>query len=177
VQECGCGLGIGADLTGSRAQRVGRLERVPPLGAPAAPIAVADVDPELTDQRRAGELGVELVGRAGLDEAAAAVRARIGEVGLVALGDWFGWRGSVPVGAVSTAGFAAGRFRVGLRRTFAERGGLSLAGADGLVQLPGQLGNPGFEFGHAMEQFPTAGTRRLVHAAMLPDQPLFNCTG
>src|SRR4051812_25574943 len=43
----------------------------------AARLAVADVNSELADQRRAGDLGLELVGRAGLDEAATAARARI----------------------------------------------------------------------------------------------------
>ncbi|MDB5312776.1 MAG: hypothetical protein JWO38_6978, partial [Gemmataceae bacterium] len=33
------------------------------------------------------------------------------------------------------------------------------------------------EFGDTLEEIPTTGTRGLVHTAMLPDQPLFNCTG
>src|SRR5262249_37289051 len=55
----------------------------------------------------------------------------------------------------------------GLGRTLAERGGLPLAGADGLLQLPGQFGDPGFEFGDTLEEFPAAGTRGLVHAAIV----------
>jgi hypothetical protein len=51
---------------------------------------VADVDVEPADQRFAGDVGLELVGRAGLDEAAPAVRAGVGEWGLVALGDLLG---------------------------------------------------------------------------------------
>src|SRR5207247_1233165 len=109
----GGGLGIGADLTGGRAQGVGRLERVTALGPLAARLAVTDVDAELADQRRAGDLGLELVGRAGLDEAAPAVRAGVGQVRLVALGNLLGrrWR-AVAVGAVSVARLAAGRLRV-----------------------------------------------------------------
>src|SRR5262249_3121163 len=84
VEECGGGLGPGADLAGGGAQRVGRLERVAALGPLAARLAVADVDAELADQRGAVDLGLELVGRAGLDEAAPAVRARVGELGLMA---------------------------------------------------------------------------------------------
>jgi hypothetical protein len=127
------------------------------------------VDAELADQRRAGDLGLELVGRAGLDEAAPAVRAGVREVGLVALGDLLGWRRrSVAVGAVGITGLAAGRLRVGLGRVFAERGGLSLADADSIIEPPGQLGDLGFEFGDALEEIPTAGTRRFVHAAIVP---------
>ena len=168
VQDRGRGLGVGADLAGGRAQGVGRLERVPALGPLAARLAVADVDAELADQRRAGDLGLELVGRAGLDEAAPAVRAGVGQVGLVALGDLFGWRRrAVAVGAVGVARLAAGRLRVGLGRPLAERGGLPLAGAEGVVEPPGQLGDLGFEFGDTLEEFPAAGTRGLVHAAIV----------
>ncbi len=78
---------------------------------------------------------------------------------------------------VSIAGLAAGRFRIGLRRTFAERRSLSLAGANGLIQLPGQLSDLGREFGNLLGEFPAAGARRLVHSAMLPHQPLANCAG
>ena len=116
----------------------------------------------------AGDLGLELVGRAGLDEAAPAVRAGVGQVGLVALGDLFGRRRrAVAVRAVGVARLAAGRLRVGLGRPLAERGGLPLAGAEGVVELPGQLGDLGFEFGDTLEEFPAAGTRGLVHAAIV----------
>ena len=90
VEERGGRLRIGADLAGGRAEGVGRLERVPALGPLAARVAVADVDPELADQRGAWDLGLELVGRAGLDEPAPAVRAGVREAGLVALGDLLG---------------------------------------------------------------------------------------
>ncbi len=69
---------------GGCARRVGRRERVPALGPLAARTAAANVDAELADQRGAGDLGRELLGRAGLDESPPAVRAGIGEVGLVA---------------------------------------------------------------------------------------------
>src|SRR5689334_15142113 len=90
MQDRHRGLGVGADLAGGRAQGVGRLERVPALGPLAARLAVPDVDAELADQRGARDLGLELVGGAGLDEAAPAVRAGIGERSLVALGDLLG---------------------------------------------------------------------------------------
>ena len=92
--------------------------------------------------------------------------ACVWEVRLVALGDLFGGR-AVAVLAVGVAGLTAGGLRVGLGRTLAERGGLPLAGAEGVVKVPGQLGDPGFEFGDLLDEFPTTGTGRFVHTAML----------
>jgi hypothetical protein len=69
----------------------------------------------------------------------------------------------VAVGAVGVAGLAAGRLRVGLGRTFAEGCGLPLAGAECVLERPGQLGDPCFECGDTTEEFPAAGTRGLVH--------------
>jgi hypothetical protein len=64
---------------------------------------------------------------------------------------------------VGVARLAAGGLRVGLGRTLAEWGGLTLAGAEGVVEPPGQLGDPGFEVGDTQEEFPAVGTRGLVH--------------
>jgi hypothetical protein len=69
---------------------------------------------------------------------------------------------------VGIAGLAAGRLRVGLGRPLAERGGLPLAGAEGVVEPSGQLGDLGVEFGDTLEEIPTAGTRRLGPAAIVP---------
>jgi hypothetical protein len=146
---------------------------------------VPDVGAERADQRRARDLGLERVGRAGLGEATTAVRTGVWEVGVVALGDRFGWwRRAVPVGTVGVARLATGRLRVGLGRPLAERGGLPLPGAQGLVEPPGQLGDLGFEFGDTLAAFPTAGTGRFVRADIVPtgaagetavpDGPLFN---
>jgi hypothetical protein len=136
------------------------------------------VDAKLPHEGGAGDVGLELVGGAGLDEAAPAVRAPIGERSLVALGDLPGrrWR-AVPVLAVGVPRLATGRLRVGLGWAFAERGGLPLAGADGVIELPGQLGDPGFEFGDTLEEFPTAGTRGLVHAAIVGMREARFCAG
>ncbi len=157
MQERRRGLSVRADLAGRRAQGVGRLERVPALGPLPARLTVPDVDTELADQRLAWDLGLELFGRAGLDEPAPAVRARVGEVGLVALGDLFGWgRRAVTVLAVDIARLAAGWLRVRLGRALAERSGLPLAGARGLVQPPGQFGDLGREFGDLLGEVPGA---------------------
>lgn len=69
--------------------------------------------------------------------------------------------------AVGVARLAAGGLRFGLGRTFAERGSPALAGAHRLVQLPGQFGGLGCEFGSPFGEFPAAGTRGLVHAAIV----------
>lgn len=135
-----------------------------------------DVDAELADQRLAWDVGLELVGRAGLDEAAPAVRARVGERSFVALGDLFRrWR-AVTVLAVGTTRLVAGRLRVGLGRALAERCGLALARANSFLQLPGQFGDLGREFGNLLGEFLATGTRGLVHTPMLPDPPELNRT-
>jgi hypothetical protein len=87
------------------------------LGPLAAPLAVPDVDAELADQRGAGDLGLVLVGGAGLDEAAPAVRAGLGQERLVALGDLLGrGRRAVAVGAVGVARLPTGRLGIGLNQ-------------------------------------------------------------
>jgi hypothetical protein len=177
VKERGSGLSIGTNLAGGRAQRIGCLERVPALSPFAAHVAVTDVDTELADQRLTRDLGLELLGYASLDESAPTVRASIGELGFVALGNWFRWRWSVAVGAVSVARLATGCFRIGLGWSFAKRSPLAFAGADGLFQLPSQFRDLSSEFGNLFVEFPATGTRRLVHTEMLPHQPLFNCAG
>jgi hypothetical protein len=167
VQQGHRGLGVGADLTGRRAQRVGCLERVPPLGPTPAVGTVPQVNGELADQRGAWDLGLELLGGAGLDERAAAVRARVGQWGLVTLGDRSGRQRPVPMRAVCLPGLASGFFGAGLGRSLAKRSRLAFADACGLLQLPGQFGDPGFEFGQPLEVVPAAGTRGLVHAGIV----------
>ena len=79
------------------------------------------------------------------------------------------------VRAVLVTGFATGRFRVGLGRTFAERRGLTLTGANDLLELPLQLGVLRFESGDAFEKFPTTGTRGFVHAAIIATTESISC--
>jgi hypothetical protein len=68
---------------------------------------------------------------------------------------------------VRTVRLAPGRLRVGLGRAFAERGGLALAGANGLVQLPGQFRDLGREFGNLFGEIPAPEIRGLVHVAIV----------
>jgi hypothetical protein len=176
VQERGRGLSIRADLAGGRAQSVGSLQRVSALAALAALLAVADVDAKLANQRLARNLGLELIGDAGFDKVALTVRAGIGEVGLMALGDLFGgrWR-TVAMSAVFITRFATGRFRIHLGRTFAERSRLSLAGAKSLLESAGQLSDLGLEFSNLLEEFPTTGTRGFVHDSIVVARGSISC--
>jgi hypothetical protein len=59
---------------------------------------------------------------------------------------------SVGLGAVVRAGLAAGPLRFGLGRPLGEGGGLALAGALRLLQLPIQALDLGFELGHTLPQ-------------------------
>jgi hypothetical protein len=96
----------------------------------------------------------------------------------VALGDLLGrGRRAVGVLAVGVARLAAGGLRVGLGWALAERSGLPLAGAERVIELPGQLGDPGFEFGDTLQEFPAAGTRGLVHAAIVWMREARFCAG
>src|SRR5262249_57561597 len=92
-----------------------------------------------------------------------AVRTPLGQRCLVALVDGTGRRGPVGVVAVRVAGLAARPLGVGLGWSLAERSRLPLGGANGLLEQPGQFGDPGLEFGHTRGQIPTPGTGRLVH--------------
>ena len=77
--------------------------------------------------------------------------------------------------AVGVAGLAAGCLGVGLGRPLAKRRGLTFAGAEGLLEFAGQFGDPSFEFGHTLEECPTAGTSGFVHAANVTSSPPLSC--
>ena len=52
---------------------------------------------------------------------------------------------------MNLARLAAGRLRIGFGWAFAERGRLSLAGADGVFESLGQFDDPSFEFGDTLK--------------------------
>ena len=167
VQQSHGRLGVGAELTGGRAQRVGRLQRMAPVGASATRATVPDVDGELADQRLTRDLGLELLGGAGLDERTATVLACLGERGVVAFGDRSGRKGSVPMRAMGITGLAPRLLGIGLGRPLVEWGRLTLAGACRLFELPGQFGDPSLEFGQPFLGAPATGTRGLIHAGIV----------
>jgi len=116
------------------------------------------MDVEPPHDRPARDLGLKLRRDFGLDDAAVAARAGVGQFGLVALRDLLGGRfGPMAVGAMLFAGLATWGLRVELGRSFAKGGGLAFARAKHFVELAGQLGELGFEFGHALLQRHTAG--------------------
>jgi hypothetical protein len=176
VQHDRRGLGGRADLAGGRPEGVGRLQPVPALDPPAALPAVADVNPEAPYDRPPGDVGRILVGDGGLDDRPPAVRAGVGQRGVVAFIDLIGWRrrqmGVLPVGV---PGLAAGRLGVGLGRPLAERRGLPLAGAEGLVAPPGQVSDLRPQGGDFDHQSPTARARRFVHASSVAIRPSLSC--
>ena len=106
------------------------------LDPATTPQALADVDVELPADRPARDLGLELLGAVGLDQAPRAVRAGVGQTGFVDLVDLVGrgWR-PMAVLAMLVARFAPGALGVGLGRPFAEGGGLTLGGAAGLLKF------------------------------------------
>ena len=131
---------------------------------------------ELAVDRRAGNLGLELFGGSGFDERSMAVRAVVGEFRFEAFVNLVGrGRRAVAVGAVLFARFAAGRLRLGFGRTFAERRGLTLAGAERIAELPGEFGVLSLECGDAFGEFAASGARGFVHDPMLTARRGFSC--
>jgi hypothetical protein len=77
VQQDHGGLSIGADLGRGGPQGVGGLQGVPPLDAPAATAATADVDVEPSDQGASRDLRLILGGDPGLPDGATAPGASL----------------------------------------------------------------------------------------------------
>src|SRR5262249_52687325 len=129
-------LGIGAELSGSGAQSIRRLQGMASLNSPVALLALPDMDVELPVDRLTRDLDLELLGHMGLVEWAAAVGAAIGQGRLVDLVDLFGvGRLAMGLGAVVLARLAAGLLGLGRGLALGEGGGLALAGAGRLVEL------------------------------------------
>ena len=127
VQQDHSGLGIGADLRGGGPQGVGSLQGVPPLDAPAATGATADVDVELADEGTARDLRLILWGHLSFPNRATAPRASLRQGGLQ---DFINRRRAggqaVAMAPVGRAGFPPGRLGMGLGRPLGEGSGLAL---------------------------------------------------
>jgi hypothetical protein len=149
---------------------------MPALHATAALPAVADMNPELPHDRLPRDLGLELLGQAGFDEGAPAMRAGVGQRSLVTLADLFGsGRRPVAVTAVLGTGLATGTLRLGFGRPFAERSGLTLAGADSCLQASAQLAELSLEFSDLLLQGPTIRAGGFVHPAIVGTDGPFSC--
>jgi hypothetical protein len=142
----GEGEGFRADLDRRPAERVGGLERMPPLHASATPLAATDVDAEAPGDRPHGRyVFLVLVGDALLDEMTArAVRAPCGRRRVERFVDVLRDR---PRGALAVrlAGLAAGALRGRLRLAFGEGRGLPLARAIALFERGPKLRVLGLE--------------------------------
>jgi hypothetical protein len=121
-------LRLGADLAGAASQRVGRLQRVPPLHALAAAGAMRHRHVELPVDRPAGNLRLVLVFDPLVDELpAAAARTTRRQRRVVHLVD-HPRNGAERLGPVVLAALAPGRLGIDLGQTARERGGLAFAG-------------------------------------------------
>jgi hypothetical protein len=121
------------------------------LNPAVALTALPDVDVELPVNRFTRDLDLELLSDVGFVEWAAAVGAGFGQGRLVGLVDVRGGL-AMGLGAVGRAGLAARPLRFGPGRPVGEGGGLTLAVALRLLQLPGQAFDLGFELGNTAPQ-------------------------
>jgi hypothetical protein len=164
VEEGDGRLAIRTDLTGGGAQGVGGLQGVPPLNASPAVLAAADVDVEAADERLAGDFGLDLVGDAGFDERALAVRTGVGELGFECLIEVL-VRRLCPIGVrAAVVRFASRPLGFMLGFAFTEWSGLPLPGPLSFFELAGQFGNLVSELGHLLAKFLAARTRWLLSA-------------
>ncbi|MFO0803379.1 MAG: hypothetical protein U0791_09695 [Gemmataceae bacterium] len=172
MQFGGGGLGVASELAGGGAEGVRGLQRMPALNGLAAASAATEVHGEPAVDRRPRDFGLELFGGAGFDERLlVTMRAGVGKFRLVTFVNLVGrGRRAMAVGAVLFAGFAAGRLRFELGRTFAERRGLTLPGAQGVIELPRQIGDPRVECVHFLSECHAAKASGFVHDPMLSTQ-------
>src|SRR5262245_22167646 len=130
------GLGVGPQLGRGSSERVGRLQGMAPLHPATALTAPADVDVELPVNGLARDLDLELLGDVSLVQGAATIGAAVRQRCLVDLVNLLGaGRLAVSLGAVVLAGLAARFARAGLGLALGEGAGLTLAGAEGRVEL------------------------------------------
>jgi hypothetical protein len=128
----------------------------------AAGATAADVDAELAVNHGAGDLGLVLLGRAGrLDVPPAARGAGAGQLCLVGFVNARRDGPPASLGAIIIAALAAGPLRIGLGRTFGERGRLAFAVAAQLLDRRLQGGDAGFQFRDSAVTLDTPGTSRI----------------
>ncbi len=161
-----------------RPGRRGRLDRRPRRGRPRSGGGAGPGSARRTTRRGPGTRGSAAGGcRSGTGRPCRPRRGAPGRAGRRRGGGRRGTRRPARVAAG-----AGGRGCRGRRRTcgwgasgrawgaVAEGGGLPLARAEGVVGLPGQVRDPGVEFGDAREEIPAAGTRGPVHPARVGDR-------
>ena len=170
------GLGIGSQLGGGGTEGVGRLQGMAALNPAVALPALADVDVELPVNGLARDFDLELLGDVGFVEGAAAVGADVGQGRLVDLVDLFGaGRLAMGLGAVVLAGLAAGLLGLGAGLPLGERGGLALAGTEGLVELAAEALVLGLQVVDPSLKGLAASTPDRFHSSIIPASRPCSC--
>jgi hypothetical protein len=140
---------------------------MPPLNAPPALAALADVDVELSVDGLARNLDLELLGDMGLVQRATAIGTDVGQGRLMNLVDLFGaGRLAVGLGAVVFAGLAAGLLGLVGRLALGEGGSLALAGTGRLVELATEALVLGLQVADASLKGLAASTRDGLHTSL-----------
>jgi hypothetical protein len=149
---------------------------MPTLNALTALPTTAEVDVELAVDRLTGDLNLELLGDVCLVERPATVGASVWQRRLVGFIDLVGLRWqAVGFGAVLLAALASRLLGVGLRWSFGEGGGLTLAGALLLLKQASQVFDLGFQFGDASLEHLATGASGFFHAGMVAKRPVCSC--
>jgi hypothetical protein len=147
---------------------VRRLQGVASLNPTLALAALPDVDVELPVNGLARDFDLELLGDVGLVQGAAALGADARQRCLVDLVDLFGPRRlAMGLGAVVLARFTAGLLGVCLGLALGERSSLTLAGAEGHVELAAEALVLGLQVTQASLKGLAAGTRARFHALIV----------
>jgi hypothetical protein len=147
------------------------------LNPPVALTAQADMDVELSVDRLARNLHLELLSNVGFVEWAAAIGADIGQRCLVNLVNLFGSRGlAVGFGAVVFPRLAAWLARVGLGLALGEGSGLALAGAGYLVELTAEAFVLGLEVVNPSLKRLAVSTPNRFHTGIIHSIGTCSCT-
>jgi hypothetical protein len=139
-----------------------------PVNAAATLAALADVNVELAVNGPAGDLDLELLGDVRRVERAAAVGAAVRQRCLVDFIDLVGGgRLAIGLGAVVSAGLAAGFLGLGRGLALGEGGSLALAAAGRLVQLAAEALVLGLQVAEASLKGLAAGTGDGLHTPII----------
>jgi hypothetical protein len=162
------GLGVRPQLGSGGTEGIGGLQGMAALDPAAALTALADVNVELSVDRLARDLYLELLGDARFFEGAAAVGAYARQGRLMNLVDLVRcWRPAMCLRAVVLARLAAGLLGLVGGLAPGEGGGLALAGAGRLVELAAEALILGLEIAEASLKGLAAGTRDGLHTSII----------
>lgn len=148
------------------------------LNAALTVTALPDVDAELAMNRLAWDLDLELLGDVGLVHGATTIRAHVGQRCLVDFVSLFGRRRlAVRLSAVVLARLTSRLAGVRLRLALGKRAGLSLAGAEGLVELTMEPLVLGLQVVDPSLKGLAVGTPERFHAGIVRGSGTCSCAG